>query len=429
MTKEIVLPDLGEGIDNAEISEVPVKPGDTIGADDIIIVLESDKATMEIPAETEGVVKKVHVKPNDVVSAGSLLISLEVAEEKEKSPVEKTPVKEKPTEPPAPPVKDPAPVVETPDVTEPVSSAPVPPPPSTGLPPLASPSVRKFARELGCDLSEVKGSGPKGRIIREDVQNFIKWRLSQPAGGSPAPVLPVEDFAKWGPVENQPVSRIKKISGQRLQAAWQTIPHVTQYDKADITDLNNFRKSLQLSAGKKISFLPFLMKAVVKVLQEMPVINSSLDASGESLVLKKYYHIGIAVDTPHGLVVPVIRDVDQKGLGELVDELTEKSELARNRKLKPEDFQGGTFTISSLGGIGGTGFSPIVNPPQVAILGVSRAEHQPVFDGSEFVPRYILPYSLSYDHRVVDGADAVRFTSRLAKILSDLSQLPDLKLL
>ncbi len=295
----------------------------------------------------------------------------------------------------------------------------------------ASPAVRRFARELGVDLALVKGTGPKGRILKEDVQAFVKGALSggapaAPAAGVALPQVPSVDFGQFGEVEEQELSRIKKISGSRLHASWVNLPHVTQFDEADITELEAFRKSMKAEAEKrevKLTFLPFLMKACVVALQQFPQFNASLSSDGQKLILKRYYHIGVAVDTPNGLVVPVIRDVDRKGVYDLARELMEVSGRAREGKLSPADMQGGCFTISSLGGIGGTQFTPIINAPEVAILGVSRARMQPVWNGSEFEPRLVMPFSLSYDHRVIDGAEGVRFTSYLGGLLGDIRRL------
>ena len=290
----------------------------------------------------------------------------------------------------------------------------------------ASPAIRRFARELGVDLSRVEGSGPKGRILKEDVQGYVKRALAQPAGGLGVAPMPEIDFSQYGEIETKALTKINKLTGQNLHRNWVTIPHVTQFDEADITELDSFRKKLAeeyKSKGVKITFLAFLMKAVVSALKEYPRFNASLDATGENLILKKYYHVGVAVDTPDGLVVPVIRDVDRKTLVDIARELTEVSERARTKKLSPADMQGGCFTISSLGGIGGTMFTPIVNAPEVAILGVSRAKMQPVWNGEEFEPRLIMPIALSYDHRVIDGADGARFTSFLCKLLSDMRRM------
>jgi pyruvate dehydrogenase E2 component (dihydrolipoamide acetyltransferase) len=293
----------------------------------------------------------------------------------------------------------------------------------------ASPSIRAFARELGVDLAQVKPSGPKGRILREDVQGYVKGELTKPrgaAGGMGIPEMPLVDFAKWGPVEVRPLSRIKKLSGANLHRAWLNVPHVTQHDEADITELEAFRKAMAEEAAKqgvKLTLLAFLMKAAAAALKKYPDFNASLEAGGENLVLKHYCHIGVAVDTPDGLVVPVIRDVDQKGVFDLARDLAAMSQKARDKKLGPAEMQGGSFTISSLGGIGGTAFTPIVNAPEVAILGVSKSATKPVWNGKEFVPRLMLPLSLSYDHRVIDGAAGARFAAYLAGVLADMRRI------
>lgn len=407
MIKSIPLPDLGEGIDEVDISEVMVSAGDKITADDTLIVLESDKATMEIPGDIAGIVKTVHVNTGDKIKPGDVIIDLEVSDKamKKSKP-------DKPKETPAP-VKTPEPVAApTPDVLPPSDKA------------HASPAVRRLARELDIDLTKVSRSGPKGRLTKDDLLNYIKERMAK--GGRAN--IPDIDFSAWGPVEDVPLNKIRRLTGERMESAWQTSPQVTQFDQADITELDALRKSLKADWTKKdvrITLLPFLMQAVAALLKEMPDFNSSLHSSREKLVRKNYIHLGIAVDTPDGLVVPVIRDADQKDTVQLSRELMDMSGRARSKKLKPDEFQGAGFTISSLGGIGGTYFSPIVNPPQVAILGVSRASVQPVFDDKKatFIPRTILPFSLTYDHRVIDGAAGARFTSRLAEMLSDPKQL------
>ncbi len=432
--KEIVVPDIGD-FDEVEIIEVLVSPGDTIAAEDSLITLESDKASMEIPSSDGGVVKDVLVKVGDKITSGGVILTLETAAAEGAAPAEGgEPAAETPAqEPPAPPPAASAAAAE--------SAQPAPSPRVEGHGPsptrklsdvsfnnaYASPAVRKFARELGVDLNEVDGSGRKGRILREDVQNYVKKALSGGVGGGMkvAP-MPEIDFSQWGDVEVQPLSKINRLTGEFLHRNWVTIPHVTQFDEADITDLEAFRKSMAdeyKEQGIKITLLSFLMKAVVSGLKAMPRFNSSLDPNGENLIVKSYYNIGIAVDTPDGLVVPVVRDVDRKTLVELATDLRDISVKAREKKLKPADMQGGCMTISSLGGIGGTQFTPIVNAPEVAILGVSRAKMQPVWNGESFEPRLILPLSLSYDHRVIDGADGARFTSFLSRTLSDTRRL------
>ena len=419
MIKDILLPDLGEGIEGAEVSEVAVALGDTITAEDTILVLESDKASMEIPAEVNGTVTEIAVAAGDEVKTGQILIKIEISDStdaimeepvlsEETDQIATSPEKEKPPEVTL------YPVIEDTSSTEKV---------------FASPGVRRLARELGINLQIIKGSGPKRRVTKDDLNGYIKLQMAMSAGSIPAP-QPVIDFSQWGDVEVQKRTKIKRITGERLQQAWQLIPHVTQFDAADITDLDSLRKEVKKAGaekGIKVTFLPFLMKALSVVLKEMPEFNSSLDHNNENLVLKNYYHLGVAVDTPRGLTVPVVRDVDQKSVFELSDELMDLSSRARDKKLKPNELKGGTFTISSLGGIGGTGFSPIVNPPEVAIMGVSRSAWKEVYDkvSREFVAKFIMPFSLSYDHRVIDGAAAAAFTSRFADVLSDLDHFKD----
>ena len=416
MIKEIILPDLGEGIDGAEVSEVSVSIGAAVTPDDTILVLESDKASMEIPAEVNGTIAEILVAAGDEVKTGHLLMKIEIFG---KAPEEESPTKE-----------ESAPVLEV------ELKKPEPPQPELVLQDtssadnvFASPGVRRLARELGINLQIIKGSGQKGRITKDDLNGYIKLQMALSSGTIPAPPLEI-DFSQWGQIEIQKLTRIKRITGQRLQQAWQSIPHVTQFDVADITELDAYRKELKtevVKQGVKITFLPFLMKAVAIVLKEMPEFNSSLDHTGQNLVLKNYYHLGIAVDTPNGLTVPVVRDVDQKSIFDLSEELMDLSSRARSKKLKPDEMKGGTFTLSSLGGIGGTGFSPIVNPPEVAIMGISRSIWKQVFDktSGEFVTRFAMPFSLSYDHRVIDGAAAATFTSRFATVLTDISHFKD----
>ncbi len=419
MIKDILLPDLGEGIEGAEVSEVAVAPGDTITAEDTILVLESDKASMEIPAEVNGTVTEIAVAAGDEVKTGQLLIKIEISDSTD-AVVEKPFLSEETEQIVTPPEEENtqevtlSPVIEDTNSTDNV---------------FASPGVRRLARELGINLQIIKGSGPKRRVTKDDLNGYIKLQMAMSAGSIPAP-QPVIDFSQWGDVEVQKRTKIKRITGERLQQAWQLIPHVTQFDAADITDLDSLRKEVKKAGaekGIKVTFLPFLMKALSVVLKEMPEFNSSLDHNNENLVLKNYYHLGVAVDTPRGLTVPVVRDVDQKSVFELSDELMDLSSRARDKKLKPNELKGGTFTISSLGGIGGTGFSPIVNPPEVAIMGVSRSAWKEVYDkvSREFVAKFIMPFSLSYDHRVIDGAAAAAFTSRFADVLSDLDHFKD----
>ncbi len=425
---DILLPELGEGITSVEISEVLVKKGDTVKVDDPIIVVETEKASMEIPTTESGTVENVQVEKGGAISPGDVIISITGDEDQAEAVDE--------TSPPIAESAEPRDIVKTEPTTPYITAATPdvkPPLPSTseiGKPVLASPSVRRFARELGCDLKLVTGSGPKGRITQEDVQEYIKGRLAGGAsGGSALPIIaPGQDldFSKWGEVDIQPLNKIKKITGKRLQQAWQAIPHVTQFDKADITKLDKLRlhlKKVNKDESVKVSFLPFFIKAVTILLKEMPQFNSSLDGSNENIVLKKYINIGVAVDTPNGLVVPVIKDANAKSIKELARELTTLSSKARNKKLLPADMEGGCFTISSLGGIGGTYFTPIVNPPEVAILGISRSTSEPVFMEGKLRKRLILPFALSYDHRLIDGAAAARFTSNFGQLLSNFEEI------
>jgi pyruvate dehydrogenase E2 component (dihydrolipoamide acetyltransferase) len=430
--KDVLVPDIGD-FKEVEVIEILVKPGDTVAKEQSLVSLESDKATMEIPSPEAGVVKELKIKVGDKVSEGSLLLVME-AGSAAPAVAHAAAAAEKPAEKKPEPKKENPPAPATSSVVTRVE--PVPPEPKDAVTalPHASPSIRKFARELGVDLSRVQGSGPKGRILTEDVQGYVKGALAGKQVSAPAaakggalpfnlPAWPDVDFAKFGPVESKPLSRIQKLSGPYLHRNWVSIPHVTQCDDADITDLEAFRKSQTIETEKqgfKLTMLAFMIKACVTALRHFPQFNASLDKSGESLIVKKYYHIGVAVDTPGGLVVPVVRDADRKGVFDLARELAEISKLAKDGKLKAGDMQGGTFSISSLGGIGGTYFTPIINAPELAILGVSRSAMKPVWNGKEFVPRLILPLSLSYDHRVIDGAVAARFTTELAKILSDI---------
>ena len=425
---DILLPELGEGITSVEISEVLVKKGDTVKVDDPIIVVETEKASMEIPTTESGTVENVQVEKGGAISPGDVIISITGDENQAEAVDETSPHIAESAEP-----RD---IVKTEPTTPYITAATPdvkPPLPSTseiGKPVLASPSVRRFARELGCDLKLVTGSGPKGRITQEDVQEYIKGRLAGGVpGGSALPIIaPGQDldFSKWGEVDIQPLNKIKKITGKRLQQAWQAIPHVTQFDKADITKLDKLRlhlKKVNKDESVKVSFLPFFIKAVSILLKEMPQFNSSLDGSNENIVLKKYINIGVAVDTPNGLVVPVIKDANEKSIKELARELTTLSSKARDKKLLPADMEGGCFTISSLGGIGGTYFTPIINPPEVAILGISRSTSEPVFMEGKLRKRLILPFALSYDHRLIDGAAAARFTSNFGQLLSNFEEI------
>jgi pyruvate dehydrogenase E2 component (dihydrolipoamide acetyltransferase) len=441
---EVLIPDIGD-FKEVEVIEVLVKPGDSVAAEQSLITVESDKATMEIPAPFAGVVKELRIKVGDKVSKGTAIGSVEAGDAAApKAEAAKAAAAPAAQEPPAAaaqaPAAKPALAAPAPEPASPAAiaapSAPAvaaPEPASGELTPHASPSVRKFARELGVDLAKVKGSGPKGRITQEDVQAFVKAAIkgAPAAAGGPSagglgfqlPEWPQVDFAKFGPVESKPLSRIRKLSGAYLHRNWVSIPHVTQFEDADITDLEAFRKANSAETEKqgfKLTMLAFLIKASVTALKQFPDFNSSLDKGGEGLILKKYYHVGVAVDTPEGLVVPVIRDADRKGVFELARELAEISKNAREKKLKPGDMQGGTFSISSLGGIGGTAFTPIINAPEVAILGVARSAMRPVWDGKQFAPRLVLPLALSYDHRVIDGASGARFLVYLGSVLSDI---------
>jgi len=430
--QEILVPDIGSFKD-VEIIEVLVSVGDTIAVEDSLITIESDKSSMEIPSPVAGVIKELKVKVGDRISEGSLMVVMEVAEAgvvaATPAPVIAAPVIKPEIAAPAP-APAPAPVIAAPKPAAPAPTAPK----LDFSKAYATPSVRKFARELGADLNKVKGSGRKGRITQDDVKGFIKDVMS--FGGMPSAAasgntlgvapMPDIDFSQWGAIETVPLSRINKLTGEFLHRNWVHIPHVTQFDQADITDLEAFRKQLNeenAKSGMKITPLVFIMKAVVAGLKAYPRFNSSLDAKGENLIRKSYYNVGVAVDTPDGLVVPVFRDVDKKSIMQLSEELKEMSAKARDKKLKPADMQGGCFSISSLGGIGGTKFTPIVNAPEVAILGVSKSDIQPVWNGKEFAPRLMLPLSLSYDHRVIDGAAGARFTTYLAKMLGDIRRL------
>lgn len=435
--RDVVLPDIGDFKD-VQVIEMLVSVGDSVEAEQSLLTLESDKASMEIPSPFAGVVKSLAVQVGDRINEGDLIASLESAAVA--PPVQ--PVAAVSESAQAEPAATQAVVaVETGEANRmPGEKEPLRPPvlarPSDAPRGRAhaSPGVRRFARELGVDLFYVPGSGPKGRIIKEDVQAYVKRTLSEgkPAaapsagGGLQLPAMPAVDFSKFGEVEEKELGRIKKLSGTHLHRSWLNVPHVTQFDEADITELEDFRKAQKDEAARaevKLTFMPFLMKAVCKALANYPQFNSSLSADGEKLILKKYVNIGVAVDTPNGLVVPVVRDVDKKGIFDLARDLGELSAKARAGKLAPGDMQGGCISISSLGGIGGTQFTPIVNAPEVAILGISRAEMKPKWDGRDFAPRLMMPFSLSYDHRVIDGAEGVRFTTYLAQLLGDIRRL------
>lgn len=416
---DVKVPDIGDYKD-VPVIEIQVKPGDTVKADDPLVTLESDKATMEVPAPAPGKIAEVLVKVGDRVSEGTAIVKLDSSAggaSEQKTQAAPSPRREEPAKP----------------SSVPAASGPVSPGRSTP-PPLdfggvhAGPSVRRLARELDIDLTRLRGTGDKGRITKDDV----KAALRGAAGGAPAgggmgiPEIPAQDFAKFGPVEKKPLSRLRRLSGPHLHRAWLNIPHVTHSDDADVTELESYRKTLDAAAkekGYRVTMLAFLMKASVVALKEFPEFNASLSSEKDALILKKYYHLGVAVDTPDGLVVPVIKDVDRKGILELSQELGAVSKRMRDGKIAPTDIQGATFSISSLGGIGGTGFTPIVNAPEVAILGVVRSTTKPLWDGKAFQPRTMLPLCVSYDHRVIDGAMAARFTRRLAAVLEDVRQL------
>ena len=410
MLKEILLPDLGEGISSADVSEILVSPGDNVSIDDIILVLESDKASMEIPAEDNGLVKKVFISPGDQVKTGEILIVMEVVSGATQQLKNKKEEKGAPKKPPDQKVS-----TKTKEEVKVVSSEK----------PFASPSVRRLARELDINLSIIKATGPKGRTTKDDLHSFIKQKMVQRVSGSTY-VQPQIDFSKWGEVENKPLTKIQKITGNRLQQAWQTVPHVSQFDEADISILDDRRKEYIKEGQKKnikVTFLPFIMKAVIKTLKEYPMFNSSLDHKTENLIIKNYYNLGIAVDTPTGLIVPIIKNAEKKSILVLSKELMDISERARKGKLKPEEIKGGSFTISSLGGIGGTHFTPIINLPEVAILGVSKSVWKPLYNHKtkEIVPTFTMPFSLSYDHRVINGAIGAAFTSFFLNAVLDSS--------
>jgi pyruvate dehydrogenase E2 component (dihydrolipoamide acetyltransferase) len=458
-SKDIFVPDLGDFKDVAVI-EVLVKPGDSIQVDAPLLTLETEKATMDVPSTDAGVIEKLHVSKGSKVSSGTRIATLQLAAGAEAgagtaaaatAPAAPAAVSEVPPAAAAPVASKPAPAAApklpaaaaAPAVAA-APAAPAAPAAAGALPAIsedgfarahAGPSVRRFARELGVDLGRVKGSGQKGRVTDEDVKAFVKSLMVSSARGVTAgegavalPKINVPDFSQFGAIEIKPLGRVQRISGSRLHASWVNLPHVTQFDEADVTALEETRRTLKSkadSAGIKLTTLAFIVRACVKALQQFPLFNSSLDAGGENLVYKKYIHIGFAADTPNGLLVPVIRDADRKDIYEIARALGELSSKARSGKLSGAEMQGGSFTISSLGGIGGTAFTPIINAPEVAILGVSRSSIKPEFRDGAFVPRTILPLSLSYDHRVIDGANGARFTSYLAKTLADARGLTE----
>ncbi len=437
-TKQILIPDIGD-FEEVAIIDVYIKVGDTLAVEDSVVALESDKAVIDIPSPFEGKITKILIKEGDLVSKDTPVAEIEVASEGEGKQEE---------EKDAPPAKEQEEAKEEEkekdETTKPVEKEEETPKPEVKQEPKpasdlineqgpgavfhATPSLRKYARELGVELSKVEGTGPHGRILHEDVQSLVKKALSGEGASASFGKIKLEDFSKYGETERQKLSRIQKISGPHLQKSWQIIPHVTQYDEADVTDLEVLRKSLKAERRKgddavNISILSFIIKAVTAALKKFPEMNASFDEDSGELILKHYYHIGIAVDTPEGLIVPVLKDADKKSVTDIARELVEISSRARDRKLKPEDLSGASFSISSLGGIGGTAFTPIINPPQVAILGVARTAKKPVWDGESFIPRDILPFSVAYDHRVIDGARGVRFTTYLASLLGDLRRV------
>lgn len=440
---KITIPDIGD-FDSVDVIEVLIVSGEPVQAEDPLITLESDKATMDVPSPAAGRITEVTVAVGDKVSQGSLVALLDPTE---MDVADTTTVEVIPQAQPTPTIATPAietvpqpalspgrPEIATQSPTQPMAPPGTLPPPLEGgnKLPHASPAVRRFARELGADLSQINGTGARERILQEDVRQFIKAALIRPASdsrpmeGVGIPPMPEVDFSRWGPIDTKPISRIQRLSGRYLHRAWLNIPHVTHHDDADITELESFRQSLKQDkthSGTRITILSFLMRAVVSALKAFPTFNASLSADGESLILKQYFHIGVAVDTDNGLVVPVIRDVDSKGIVQLAKELAEISARARDGKLKPGEMQGGCMSISSLGGIGGTAFTPIVNAPEVAILGVTRSRMTPVWNGTEFQPRLMLPLDLSYDHRVIDGAQAARFMAFLSAALEDARRL------
>ena len=435
---EIKVPDIGD-FKEVEVIEILVKVGDTVKAEQSLITVESDKASMEIPSSHAGVVKELKIKLGDKVAEGSLVLMLEasanVSANASSNANASAAVPAAASAPAAASVPAPTSVAVTASEVKAAPSVPT----SSDTPVQhgkshASPSIRKFARELGVDLAQVQGSGPKGRVVLEDVQGFVKGVMRGAVSASPAASgngglgmsllpWPSLDFSKFGSTELQALSRIKKISGPNLHRNWVMIPHVTQFEEADVTDLEEFRKQSNdalAKSGVKLTMLAFVIKASVAALKKFPAFNASLDAAGENLILKHYYHIGFAADTPNGLVVPVIKNADQKGIAEIAKEMAELSAQAREGKLKPADMQGASFTISSLGGIGGTAFTPIINAPEVAILGLSKSSIKPQWDGKQFVPKLMMPLSLSYDHRVIDGAMGARFAVYLAEVLADM---------
>ncbi len=424
---DVNVPDIGDFKD-VPVIEVLVKPGDVVKVDQSLVTLESDKATMDVPSPVAGAVAEVVAKVGDKVSMGVLIARIDAAGVDTPAASSSSAAPAETRAPSAPQAPPPAPAAQTVARAPPAEAAAGPAKADfSGV--FAGPAVRRLARELGLDLNLIRGTGEKGRITREDVKTALAGPAGVTGGGGALPAIPAVDFAKFGPVETVPLSRIKRISGPRLHASWVNVPHVTHCDDADVTDLEAFRKTLDEDAKKdkskpyRVSLLPLLMRATVAALKAFPTFNAALSPAGDSLIMRLYWHIGVAVDTPEGLVVAVVKDVDQKGVIELARELGALSEKARAGKLAPAEMQGATFTISSLGGIGGTAFSPIVNAPEVAILGVVRSRMSPVWDGTAFQPRLMLPLCLSYDHRAIDGAAAARFMRHLAGVVEDMRRI------
>jgi pyruvate dehydrogenase E2 component (dihydrolipoamide acetyltransferase) len=423
---EIKVPDIG-GATDVDVIDILVAPGDTVAKEDSLITLESDKASMDIPSPYAGKIVEITLKTGDKVSQGDVIAHIEVADSDKEASSAKASEQDKPTKETSKAAEQTEAKKAETDKTESDKTEQPANHPGDREEVYAGPAVRRMAREFDLDLTQFVGTGAKGRIQKEDVQNFIKQRIRSGAQGAVGlPPAPDIDFSQFGDIETKPLSKIKRLTGENVHRSWVTIPHVTQFDEADITDLEAFRQANKQQAEKqgfKLTLLAFIMKAVVKALQTYPQFNTSLHSDGQQLIYKKYFHIGVAVETPNGLVVPVIRDVDRKGVFTLAEELAQISQKAREKGLMPNEMAGSCFTISSLGGIGGTAFTPIVNAPNVAILGVSKAKIQPVWRDDQFAPRLIMPLSLSYDHRVIDGAEAARFTHYLADCLSDIRHL------
>jgi len=430
MAIEFILPELGENIDSGDVIKVLVAVGDSIQKDQPVLELETGKATVEVPSTVSGRISQILVKEGQRIAVGQPVLRLDGAGAAEAPPAKEAPARQPATAPveKAPPAEAPKPTAApaTAAPVAPPAPAQAPAPPKSGIPPPAAPSVRKFAREIGIDLAAVPAGGPGGRITIDDVKAYSKrlneGRIAAPVASGVVAAPPLPDFSKWGPVEREAMSAIRKVTAQHMAVCWSTIPHVTQHDKADITELEKLRKRFSKKAeevGGKLTPTAILLKVAASALKVFPKFNASIDTASNSVIYKKYYHLGVAVDTPRGLLVPVIRDVDKKNIIDLAVELTELAAKARDGKISPSDLQGGTFTLTNLGGIGGTYFTPIVNHPEVAILGVGRGVMEPVFVDGEFVPRLMLPLSLSYDHRLVDGADGARFLRWICEAINE----------